>query len=30
MTPPDWEIILKVHLTGAFRCTMGAWKVFRQ
>ena len=29
MTPADWDIILKVHLTGAFRCTMAAWKVFR-
>ena len=30
MTPADWDIILKVHLTGAFKCTMGAWNVFRE
>ena len=29
MTHEDWDLILKVHMTGAFRCTHAAWKVFR-
>lgn len=29
MTNEDWDLILKIHMTGAFRCTHAAWKVFR-
>ena len=30
MTPAEFEIVLKVHLFGSFRCSLAAWKVFRK
>jgi 3-hydroxyacyl-CoA dehydrogenase/3a,7a,12a-trihydroxy-5b-cholest-24-enoyl-CoA hydratase len=30
MTPEDWDIVIKVHLTGTFRCTLAAWPIFRK
>lgn len=29
MTNEDWDLILKIHMTGSFRCTHAAWKIFR-
>ena len=30
MTDADWDIIMKVHLTGAYKCTRAAWPHFRR
>lgn len=30
MTPEDWDVVIKVHLTGTFRCTLAAWPIFRK
>ncbi|PVV02646.1 hypothetical protein BB560_002896 [Smittium megazygosporum] len=29
MTDKEWEIVVDVHLHGAFRCTKAAWPIFR-
>ena len=26
----DWELIMKVHVTGAFKCARAAWGVMKQ
>lgn len=30
MTGQDWDLVLKVHLDGAFKVTRAAWTVFQQ
>lgn len=30
MTDKDWEMVLKVHMTGTFKCSMAAWPIFRK
>jgi 3-hydroxyacyl-CoA dehydrogenase/3a,7a,12a-trihydroxy-5b-cholest-24-enoyl-CoA hydratase len=29
MTHEDWDLVLKVHLTGSYRCAIAAWNIFR-
>src|SRR5262249_49064245 len=29
MTPQDWDLVYKVHVAGAFRCTHAAWPHMR-
>ena len=29
MSKEDWDLIFKVHVTGAFRCTHAAWPYMR-
>ena len=26
----DWDLVLKVHMTGSYRCSVAAWKIFRK
>lgn len=30
MKQEDWDIILKVHMTGTFSCSRAAWNIMRQ
>ena len=29
MQPIDWDLVLKVHMPGSFRCSLAAWKYFK-
>lgn len=30
MTDDEWDIILKIHLTGSYKCTKAAWEYFKK
>jgi multifunctional beta-oxidation protein len=30
MTDEDWDLIMKVHVTGPYKCTRAAWPYFRK
>ena len=30
MTDQDWDLVMLVHLKGAYSCTKACWPIFRQ
>jgi NAD(P)-dependent dehydrogenase (short-subunit alcohol dehydrogenase family) len=30
MTDEDWDLVVKVHLRGAYSCTKAVWPIFKK
>lgn len=30
MTDEDWDLVIKVHLRGAYSCTKAVWPIFKK